>query len=153
RRARARLRAVRRGRRAAAGRYVVPLGRSRRGRADRRFRSAAAALRRAARRGRRVRLTRAAPHRRPLPAVPRDRHRARGCGRALGLHEATRAKLDVFPQFAPPQVVMQTEAPGLAAEQVEALVTTPIEAEIAGVEGLEALRSESIQGLSVITAT
>jgi CzcA family heavy metal efflux pump len=70
-----------------------------------------------------------------------------------GVHAALRAKLDVFPDFAPPQAVIQTEAPGFAAEQVESLVTTPIEAELSGVEGLESLRSESIQGLSVITAT
>ena len=45
---------------------------------------------------------------------------------------ARSAKLDVFPEFVPPQVVIQTEAPGLAAEQVEMLVTTPIEAAVSG---------------------
>jgi CzcA family heavy metal efflux pump len=66
---------------------------------------------------------------------------------------AFRAPLDVFPDFVPPQVVVQTEAPGFSAEQVEQLVTYPLEAELGGVLGLESLRSESIQGLSVITAT
>lgn len=49
--------------------------------------------------------------------------------------------LDVFPNFAPPQVEIMTEAPGLAAEEVESLVTRPIESAINGTPGLEALRS------------
>jgi CzcA family heavy metal efflux pump len=63
-----------------------------------------------------------------------------------------RANLDVFPEFAPPQVSIQTEAPGLSPEQVELLVTRPIEDAVNGVNGLVSLRSQSIQGLSVITA-
>jgi CzcA family heavy metal efflux pump len=70
-----------------------------------------------------------------------------------GLYTLSRATYDVFPEFAPPQVVIQTEAPGLAAEQVEVLVTQPIENAINGVAGIESLRSGSIQGLSVITVT
>ena len=62
------------------------------------------------------------------------------------------ARLDVFPEFAPPQVSIQTEAPGFSPEQVEVLVTKPIEDAINGVEGIAAVRSQSIQGLSVITA-
>jgi Cu/Ag efflux pump CusA len=62
------------------------------------------------------------------------------------------SRLDVFPEFAPPQVSIQTEAPGLSPEQVEVLVTKPIEDAINGVEGIAAVRSQSIQGLSVITA-
>jgi CzcA family heavy metal efflux pump len=76
-----------------------------------------------------------------------------GVGLLWGARAALNAKLDVFPAFVPPQVVIQTEAPGFAAEQVESLVTVPIEAALGGVAGLESLRSESIQGLSVITAT
>jgi CzcA family heavy metal efflux pump len=49
-------------------------------------------------------------------------------------------------------VSIQTEAPGLAPDQVEALVTVPIEAALGGLGQLRALRSESIQGLSVVTA-
>ena len=68
-----------------------------------------------------------------------------------GVWGASHAKLDVLPEFAPPQVVIQTEAPGFAPEQVEQRVTLPIESAVSGVAGLEALRSESIQGLSVVT--
>ena len=71
---------------------------------------------------------------------------------AYGAWTAGRIKLDVLPDFAPPQVTIQTEAPGFAPEQVEQLVTRPIEAAVAGVAALAALRSESIQGLSVVTA-
>ncbi|HEY2773972.1 MAG TPA: efflux RND transporter permease subunit [Candidatus Binatia bacterium] len=70
---------------------------------------------------------------------------------AYGVYVADQAKLDVFPDFVPPQVTVQTEAPGLAAEQVEALVTRPIESAINGLGSQESLRSESSQGLSVIT--
>src|SRR5256885_6259271 len=70
---------------------------------------------------------------------------------AYGFYVASNAKLDVFPDFVPPQVVVQTEAPGLAPEQVETLVTRPIENAINGLGNQEALRSETIQGLSVIT--
>ena len=69
-----------------------------------------------------------------------------------GLYVAAHAKLDVFPNFVPPQVVVQTEAPGLSPEQVEALVTRPLENTINGLGRMESLRSESIPGLSVITA-
>lgn len=68
-----------------------------------------------------------------------------------GAVSVSRAKYDVFPEFAPPQVGIQTEAPGLTAEQVEVLVTQPIENAINGVPGVKQLRSSSIQGLSVIT--
>jgi CzcA family heavy metal efflux pump len=72
---------------------------------------------------------------------------------AYGLYALARAKYDVFPEFAPPQVVIQTEAPGLAPEQAEVLVTQPIENVIGGVPGIESLRSNSIQGLSVVKVT
>src|SRR5499427_8047049 len=68
-----------------------------------------------------------------------------------GVQTTRSAKLDVFPEFVPPRVTVQTEAPGLTAEQVEVLVTTPLEAAINGLGHLDALRSESIQGLSVVT--
>lgn len=68
-----------------------------------------------------------------------------------GLYTLTQAKYSVFPEFAPPRVTIQTEAPGLSPEQVELLVTQPIENAINGVTGIESLRSNSIQGLSVIT--
>ena len=68
-----------------------------------------------------------------------------------GLYTLSRAKYDVFPEFAPPIVTIQTEAPGLSPEQVELLVTQPIENVINGVTGIDSLRSNSIQGLSVTT--
>jgi CzcA family heavy metal efflux pump len=69
-----------------------------------------------------------------------------------GYYAAGHSKLDVFPEFAPPQVVIQTEAPGLAAGEVEQLVTLPLEQAVSGLPNLDVLRSQSIQGLSVITA-
>ena len=71
----------------------------------------------------------------------------------FGLYTYTRIRYDVFPEFSPPQVSIQTEAPGFAPEQVELLVTQPIEQAINGTVGLATLRSTSIQGLSVIMAT
>ncbi|GAC1554981.1 MAG: efflux RND transporter permease subunit [Beijerinckiaceae bacterium] len=68
-----------------------------------------------------------------------------------GVLSVVRAKYDVFPEFAPPQVGIQTEAPGLTPEQIEVLVTQPIENAINGVPGVQSLRSTSIQGLSAIT--
>ncbi|MGY2049793.1 efflux RND transporter permease subunit [Methylobacterium sp. JK268] len=70
---------------------------------------------------------------------------------AYGLIAVGKARYDVFPEFAPPSVVVQTEAPGLSAEQVEQLVTLPVEVVVNGLPGVESLRSASIQGLSVIT--
>ncbi len=69
-----------------------------------------------------------------------------------GIYVSLNAKLDVFPEFVTPQVVVQTESPGLAPEQVEAIVTRPVESALSGVSDLENIRSESIQGLSVVTA-
>ncbi|MGH8294345.1 MAG: efflux RND transporter permease subunit, partial [Steroidobacteraceae bacterium] len=69
---------------------------------------------------------------------------------ALSLGALLQARFDVFPDFAPPQVMVQTEAPGLDARQVEALVTRPLEGLLAGTDGVETVRSKSIQGLSVI---
>jgi CzcA family heavy metal efflux pump len=70
---------------------------------------------------------------------------------AVGVYALGDAKLDVFPEFAPPQVSIQTEAVGLTPEQVEILVTRPIENAVNGTSGVEKLRSSSIQGLSVVT--
>ena len=72
---------------------------------------------------------------------------------AYGIYTLTQAKYGVFPEFAPPQAVIQTESPGLSPEQVEVLVTTPIESTVNGIPGLQSLRSRSIQGLSVVTVT
>src|SRR5258708_7225996 len=69
-----------------------------------------------------------------------------------GIYVVKRAKYDIYPEFAPPQVVIQTEAPGLSPEEVELLVTRPVESAVNGVANLESIRSQSIQGLSVVTA-
>jgi CzcA family heavy metal efflux pump len=71
----------------------------------------------------------------------------------LGCWGAVRAPLDVFPEFVPSQVDIQTEAPGFAPAQVEELVTKQIENAVNGASGLATLRSESIPGLSVVTIT
>ena len=71
----------------------------------------------------------------------------------LGCWGATRAQLDVFPEFVPSQVDIQTEAPGFAPQQVEELITKRIESAVNGAAGLATLRSESIPGLSVVTVT
>ena len=72
---------------------------------------------------------------------------------ALGVWGALQAPLDVFPEFVPSQVDIQTEAPGFAPQQVEALVTRQVENAVNGAAGLATLRSESIPGLSVVTIT
>lgn len=68
-----------------------------------------------------------------------------------GAYSLGQSDLNVFPEFAPTQVVIQTEAPGLSASLVEKLVTQPIENVISGAIGLKSLRSQSIPGLSIIT--
>src|SRR3954453_9257880 len=70
---------------------------------------------------------------------------------AWGGLKAARAPLDVFPEFVQPQVELQTEAPGLSAEQVEQLVTRPVELAVSGTPDVETVRSDSIQGLSTVT--
>ncbi len=72
---------------------------------------------------------------------------------AFGVWTVFHTKYDVFPEFAPPLVTIQTESPGLSAEEVETLVTRPVENVMNGAPGLSSLRSQSIQGLSVIVMT
>ncbi len=62
----------------------------------------------------------------------------------------TQMPLDVLPAFAPPQVEIQTEAPGLAPEEVESLVSLPIESAINGTPGVTTVRSSSAAGISVV---
>ena len=59
-------------------------------------------------------------------------------------------KIDAFPEFAPPRVEIQTEAPGLSTLEVESLVTRPIEAALAGIPGAAGLRSNSVLGMSSV---
>lgn len=70
---------------------------------------------------------------------------------AYGVYTLAHVNLDVFPEFSPNLVTIQTESPGLPAELVETQVTQRIETTLAGVNGLESMRSQSIAGLSVVT--
>ena len=66
------------------------------------------------------------------------------------LYTVSRMPLDVLPNFAPPQVEVQTEAPGLAPEAVESLVTLPLESAVNGTPGVEVVRTSSAVGISVL---
>lgn len=68
----------------------------------------------------------------------------------LGVRSTRNVPLDVFPEFAPPIVEVQTEAPGLSTEEIENLVTIPLEVAVNGVPGLSVLRSKSVLGLSSV---
>ena len=68
----------------------------------------------------------------------------------IGLSRLQSVPVDVFPEFAPPRVEIQTIALGMSTAEVESLVTVPIEQALAGVEGLDILRSKSVPQLSQI---
>ena len=70
-----------------------------------------------------------------------------------GIYKLSNTSLDIFPEFAPKQVIIQTEAQGLTAEQVEVLVTQPLENALGGLMGTESIRSQSIPSLSVVILT
>ncbi len=67
-----------------------------------------------------------------------------------GGYLTTMIPIDVFPDLDRPRVVILTECPGLSPEEVETLVTQPIETAILGASGVEAVRSQSSQGMNVI---
>ncbi|MGP1383402.1 MAG: efflux RND transporter permease subunit [Thainema sp.] len=67
-----------------------------------------------------------------------------------GVFSVTQMPLDVFPPFAPPQVDIQTEAVGLAPEEVETQITVPIESAVNGLPGVTTVRSSSKVGLSMV---
>ncbi|RLS55609.1 MAG: efflux RND transporter permease subunit [Planctomycetota bacterium] len=67
-----------------------------------------------------------------------------------GSYLATEMPIDVFPDLDRPRVVIITECPGLATEEVETLVTQPIEIALLGANGVEAVRSQTTAGLNVI---
>ncbi|MFO1506093.1 MAG: CusA/CzcA family heavy metal efflux RND transporter [Lysobacterales bacterium] len=69
---------------------------------------------------------------------------------ALGVRAARHLPIDAFPDVTPVQVNVYTEAPGLAAEGVEQLLTTPVEAALAGLPGVAEIRSVSLFGLSYV---
>jgi len=68
----------------------------------------------------------------------------------LGITLLPRMHVDVFPEFAPPRVVIQTACVGLSTSDVEQLVTVPLEASLNGIQGLDDMRSKSVPQLSSI---
>lgn len=68
-----------------------------------------------------------------------------------GMISFSQMPLDVFPEFAPPQVDIHTEASGLAPEEVETQITVPIESAVNGLPGVTTVRSSSKVGLSMVS--
>jgi Cu/Ag efflux pump CusA len=68
----------------------------------------------------------------------------------VGISRIRNSAVDVFPEFAPPKVEVQTLSTGLSASAVEELVTVPIEQALYGVPGLDVMRSRSVPDLSDI---
>jgi CzcA family heavy metal efflux pump len=68
----------------------------------------------------------------------------------FGYGQLRAAPVDVFPEFAPPRVEIQTACLGLSTEEVEQLITIPLEQALNGVEGLDVMRSKSVPQLSSI---
>ena len=69
----------------------------------------------------------------------------------IGFQVLKNTSLDVFPEFAPPYVEIQTEAPGLSTAEVEALVSVPLENALNGTPDVKKIRSKSVLGLSSVT--
>src|SRR5260370_22901831 len=69
----------------------------------------------------------------------------------VGIFQLRTMPVDVFPEFAPPYVDIQTEAPGMSAAEVESLVTIQLEDALSSVAQLDTMRSKSVPGLSSIT--
>lgn len=68
----------------------------------------------------------------------------------FGTQQLRKMPVDVFPEFAPPKVEIQTEGPGMTATEVEELITIPMEDQLRGVPGVEYVRSASVTGLSQV---
>ncbi|MBZ0070139.1 MAG: CusA/CzcA family heavy metal efflux RND transporter [Gammaproteobacteria bacterium] len=69
----------------------------------------------------------------------------------LGWRAVTTVPIDAFPDVTPVQVNIYTESPGLAAEDVEQLLTFPVESGMAGLPGVTEIRSVSLFGLSYVS--
>ena len=69
----------------------------------------------------------------------------------FGITQLNKMPIDVLPEFSQPYVEIQTEAPGLSATEVEALITVPMEADMLnGTPWVDEMRSQSVSGLSSI---
>src|SRR4030066_2496123 len=68
----------------------------------------------------------------------------------FGTQQLRNMPVDVFPEFAPPKVEVQTEGPGMTSNEVEELITIPMEDQLGGVPGVEYVRSSSVVGLSQV---
>src|SRR5580765_8344387 len=73
------------------------------------------------------------------------------CLAVWGIVSFQNLPIDAYPDLAPPQVQIVTQWPGHAAEEVERLITIPLEVEMNGIPKLDALRSVSLYGLSSVT--
>src|SRR5947209_19377219 len=69
----------------------------------------------------------------------------------LGTKQLFGMPVDVFPEFAPPYVEVQTDGPGTSSEEVESLITVPLENSLNSTPHLDTLRSKSVPGVSAIT--
>ncbi len=72
---------------------------------------------------------------------------------AVGIWSFTRLPIDAYPDLSPPRVGISTQWPGQAAEEVERLITVPIETEMNGAPGIHVVRSVSFFGLSSVDIT
>jgi cobalt-zinc-cadmium resistance protein CzcA len=72
---------------------------------------------------------------------------------AIGLWSFKRLPVDAYPDLSPPMVEIITQWPGHAAEEVERLITAPVELQMNGLPGLKVMRSISLYGLSDVTLT
>ena len=68
----------------------------------------------------------------------------------FGIEQLAKMPVDVFPEFSPPLVEIQTPCLGLSPAEVEALVTIPLEEVFNGLPGLDVMRSKSVPQLSAI---
>ena len=68
----------------------------------------------------------------------------------FGIEQIRKMPVDVFPEFAPPIVEVQTPCLGLSPEEVESLITIPLEQSLNGIPGLDIMRSKSVEQLSSV---
>jgi len=69
----------------------------------------------------------------------------------FGSQELRKMPVDVFPEFAPPKVEIQTEGPGMTAAEVEEMITIPMEEALRGIPNVDVIRSSSVLALSQVT--